>query len=81
VAADIPLFEEVFGSGGERAIRVENHTPEALARGIQAALELPDGGVSMAARAKAWVSPRTWASRVEAVMASLDRLERPTRST
>jgi glycosyltransferase involved in cell wall biosynthesis len=81
VASDIPLFEEVFGLGGERAIRVADRTPDALARGIQAALELPDGGASMAARAKAWVSPRTWTSRVEAVMASLDDLDQPTGST
>jgi glycosyltransferase involved in cell wall biosynthesis len=72
VATDIPLFEEVFGTDGERAIRVRDRTPAALARGIAAALSLEDEGRDMTRRAADWVSQRTWRSRVDAVLAALE---------
>jgi glycosyltransferase involved in cell wall biosynthesis len=73
VATDIPLFEEVFGEDGERAVRVRERTPAALADAIEATLRLEDGGRSMAQRAKKWVAPRTWDARVEAVLGALGR--------
>jgi glycosyltransferase involved in cell wall biosynthesis len=68
VATDIPLFAEVFGGEGERAIRATSRTPEALAAGVLHALELPDGGAGMAKRASDWVRSRTWTSRTRAIL-------------
>jgi glycosyltransferase involved in cell wall biosynthesis len=71
VATDIPLFEEVFGKDGERAIRVREHTPRAFADGVLQALALPDDGKEMTERATRWVSERTWESRVTAISEAL----------
>jgi glycosyltransferase involved in cell wall biosynthesis len=70
VAADIPLFEEVFGEEGERAIRVKEHTPEAMARAIEEALAMDDAD-PMIERAATWVRSRTWARRAEMVAQAL----------
>lgn len=70
VATDIPLFEDVFGGEGERAIRVER-TPHALADGVLQALALPDGGRAMTERAAAWVEGRTWENRTQAILQAL----------
>jgi glycosyltransferase involved in cell wall biosynthesis len=78
VATDIPLFEEVFGPDGERAIRVRERTPGALAEGIQTALSLEDDGRGMTRRAMEWVAGRTWESRVDAVLAALEPDAEPT---
>jgi glycosyltransferase involved in cell wall biosynthesis len=71
VATDIPLFEEVFGRDGERAIRVVERTPEALAQGVLRALTLEDRGRQMTDRAAEWVRGRTWEARVDAVLGAL----------
>lgn len=71
VATDIPLFEEVFGSDGDRAIRVRERTPAALARAIEHALTVEAGGSAMAERAAAWVGGRTWERRADAVLEAL----------
>jgi glycosyltransferase involved in cell wall biosynthesis len=71
VATDIPLFEEVFGEDGERALRVGEHSPEALATGIIRALAL-DESSAMAERAAAWVRDRTWERRTGQILAALD---------
>jgi len=68
VATDFPLFGEVFGEDGERAIRVVDRTPRGLAEGIVTALELPDGGGPMTGRAAAFVAGRTWAVRTAAIL-------------
>lgn len=74
VAADIPLFEEVFGADGQRAVRVRDPTPEAMADGIAAALALPPAEAeAMAERARTWVRPRSWQARADAVLELLDR--------
>jgi glycosyltransferase involved in cell wall biosynthesis len=73
VATDLPLFEEVFGADGERAIRVRERTPAALARGIETALSLGDGGREMTERASEFVRARTWGSRVDSVLEALGR--------
>jgi glycosyltransferase involved in cell wall biosynthesis len=72
VATDFPLFEEVFGHDGERAIRVVDRTPRGLADGIVAAFALEDGGRAMAERAAAFVAGRTWASRSAAILDALE---------
>jgi glycosyltransferase involved in cell wall biosynthesis len=72
VAADIPLFEEVLGEDGERALRVFEHTPDAMADGIVRALSLEDRGRAMAQRAGEWVRERTWSRRAEVILAALD---------
>jgi glycosyltransferase involved in cell wall biosynthesis len=71
VGTDIPLFDEVFGPEGERAIRVTEPTPQALAAGVQRAFELEDGGRAMAERAAAWIKDRTWEQRTEMILLSL----------
>jgi glycosyltransferase involved in cell wall biosynthesis len=71
VAADIPLFEEVFGSDGERAIRVRDHSPHAMADGVIRALTLEDGGRAMSERAAEWVKERTWERRAQAILEAL----------
>jgi glycosyltransferase involved in cell wall biosynthesis len=70
VGTDIPLFEEVFGPDGERAIRVER-TPQALADGLLRAFELEDGGRAMAERAAAWIKQRTWERRTGSILRAL----------
>jgi glycosyltransferase involved in cell wall biosynthesis len=71
VGTDIPLFEEVFGPDGERAIRVTERTPQALADGVRRALELEDGGRAMVERAAAWINERTWESRTDTILRAL----------
>jgi glycosyltransferase involved in cell wall biosynthesis len=71
VAVDIPLFEEVFGKDGERAIRVRQRTPEAFADAIVKALALGDGTTEMTERAKAWVAQRTWERRTAEILRRL----------
>jgi glycosyltransferase involved in cell wall biosynthesis len=71
VAVDIPLFEEVFGKDGERAIRVRQRTPDAFADAIVKALALGDGTAEMTERAKAWVARRTWERRTEDILRRL----------
>lgn len=71
VATDFPLFDEVFGEDGSRAIRVTDRTPQGLARGIVAALELPDGGRAMTERAAAFVAERTWKRRSATILDAL----------
>jgi glycosyltransferase involved in cell wall biosynthesis len=71
VVTDFPLFGEVFGEDGERAIRVVDFTPSGLADGIVRALRLPDGGRAMVERAADFVRARTWSTRAEAVLDSL----------
>ena len=71
VATDIPLFEEVFGRDGERAIKVSDRTPDGLAEGIRTAFHLDDEGQAMIARASAWIRHRTWEARVDAILARL----------
>jgi glycosyltransferase involved in cell wall biosynthesis len=71
VAGDLPLFDEVFGEDGERAIRVDSDTPEDFAEAIARALALDNAHQGMTARALSWVKHRTWEARVDAI---LDRL-------
>ena len=68
VAQDIPLFEEVFGADGERALRVTAATPDAFATAIQQALSLEGGGRAMTQRAMSWVAERSWQARADAVL-------------
>jgi glycosyltransferase involved in cell wall biosynthesis len=72
VATDIPLFDEVFGGDGDRAIRVRERTPSALATAVQLALGLENGGRAMTERAAQWVSRRTWQARADAVLTALE---------
>ena len=71
VARDIPLYEEVFGADGERALKVAEATPEAFAVAIQEALSLEDGGRAMTERAISWVAGRTWQARADVVLDAL----------
>jgi glycosyltransferase involved in cell wall biosynthesis len=71
VANDIPLFAEVFGDDGERAIRVRGRDPESMARAIERALELGEEGRLMSERARESVRGRTWEARVEIVLRAL----------
>jgi glycosyltransferase involved in cell wall biosynthesis len=71
VATDIPLFEEVFGDDGDRAIRIRERTPDALAGGVIQALALDGAGREMTKRAAAWVKSRTWKRRTEAILEAL----------
>jgi glycosyltransferase involved in cell wall biosynthesis len=71
IATDFPLFHEVFGDDGERAIRVLDRTPDGLAHGIASALRLPDGGRAMFERAIAFVKTRTWETRTKTVTEAL----------
>lgn len=71
VGTDIPLFEEVFGPDGERAIRVTERTPQALSDGVVRALELKDGGRAMVERAAAWIKERTWERRTDSILRAL----------
>jgi glycosyltransferase involved in cell wall biosynthesis len=73
VARDIPLFDEVFGADGERAIRVREPTPVAFARAIERVISLDDGGKSMGERAMSWIAGRTWQARADAVLDALSR--------
>jgi glycosyltransferase involved in cell wall biosynthesis len=73
VAGDIPLFDEVFGPDGERAIRVAGETPGAFAEAIEKALLMEDEGRAMTERAMAWVAGRTWQARADAVLDALSR--------
>jgi glycosyltransferase involved in cell wall biosynthesis len=72
VARDLPLFEEVFGADGERAVRVSDVTPEGFAHAIERTLTLEDGGRAMTDRALAWIADRSWQARVDAVLDALD---------
>jgi glycosyltransferase involved in cell wall biosynthesis len=72
VVVGIPLFEEVFGSDGERAIRVQERTPQALAHGIERVLNNPDESRAMAERAAAWIGANTWDDRNRLILARLD---------
>lgn len=72
VATDLPLWAEIFGDDGERAIRT-THEPDSLADGIEHALSLGDGGRAMTERASEWVREMTWERRVEAVLRALAR--------
>jgi glycosyltransferase involved in cell wall biosynthesis len=71
VASDFPLFAEVFGENGERAIRVVDRTPRGFADGIVAAFSLEDEGRGMVERAKEFVEDRTWANRTAAILDAL----------
>jgi glycosyltransferase involved in cell wall biosynthesis len=71
VGTDIPLFEEVFGPDGERAIRVTERTPQALSDGVVRALELEDGGRAMVERAAAWIKERTWERRTDSILRAM----------
>lgn len=71
VAQDIPLFEEVFGADGDRALRVMHVTPEAFATAIQKALALEGEGEEMTERARSWVAGRSWQARADGVLDSL----------
>ncbi len=71
VARDIPLFEEVFGADGERALKVPEATPEAFATAIQRALALEGDGREMTERARSWVAGRSWQARADGVLDSL----------
>jgi glycosyltransferase involved in cell wall biosynthesis len=73
VAGDIPLFDEVFGPDGERAIRVAGETAEAFAEAIKKALLMDDEGRAMTERAMTWVAGRTWQARADAVLDALSR--------
>jgi len=71
VATDFPLFQEVFGEDGERAMRVTDRTPAGLAEGIVRVVSLPDSGHAMTVRGAAFVRDRTWAARTEAILQAL----------
>jgi glycosyltransferase involved in cell wall biosynthesis len=71
VATDIPLFVEVFGEDGDRALRVPTRTPEALAEAIAVALAREEASTAMAKRAAAWAKERTWDRRTEQVLNAL----------
>jgi glycosyltransferase involved in cell wall biosynthesis len=71
VATDIPLFKELFGEDGERAIRVRERTPKAFADGVRRALTLPHDGREMTDRAQLWVSERSWEHRAAAILEGL----------
>ena len=71
VAGDIPLYDEVFGADGERAIRVASESPEAFADSIEQALSMEKGAMAMTRRAMSWVAGRTWQGRVDAVLDAL----------
>jgi glycosyltransferase involved in cell wall biosynthesis len=73
VATDFPLFDEVYGGHGIRAIRVAEFTPEAFAAGIEAAFALPDGGREMAERAMTFARGRTWSRRSAMILRALER--------
>jgi glycosyltransferase involved in cell wall biosynthesis len=76
VATEIPLYEEVFGKDGERAFRVSERTPKALAEGIARALSLDESSRAMSERAAAFVHDRTWSSRVDRVIGALGHVQR-----
>jgi glycosyltransferase involved in cell wall biosynthesis len=71
VARDLPLYEEVFGADGERALRVSDVTPDGFADAIERALTLEDGGKSMTERALAWIAGCSWQGRVDTVLEAL----------
>ncbi len=73
VARDIPLFDEVFGADGERAIRVTTATPGAFAAAIEKALIMEDGGRAMTQRAMSWIAGRTWQGRADAVVDAITK--------
>jgi glycosyltransferase involved in cell wall biosynthesis len=72
VATDFPLFEEVFGADGERALCVKHRTPDDFATGIASAMALPDGGRAMTERAASFIRGRTWAERSAAILSALE---------
>lgn len=71
VATDFPLFSEVFGKDGERAIRVVDRTPAGFATGICRALDLGDAERAMTNRAAEFVRERTWSRRSVAILDAL----------
>jgi glycosyltransferase involved in cell wall biosynthesis len=71
VATDIPLFAEVFGEDGDRALRVGTRTPEALAEAIASVLARVDASSAMAERAATWAKGRTWDRRTEQILGAL----------
>ena len=72
VSRDLPLFGEVFGADGERALRVAESTPAAFATQIERALTLPDGGAAMTERARAAMAGRTWQSRTDLILQAVE---------
>jgi len=72
VATDFPLFEEVFGADGDRALCVKHRTPHEFAAGIASAMALPDGGRAMTERAASFVRGRTWVGRSAAILGALE---------
>jgi glycosyltransferase involved in cell wall biosynthesis len=72
VATDLPLWTEIFGGDGERAIRT-GHDPESFAQGVERAFSLGERGPAMIDRASEWVQQVTWKRRAEAVLEALAR--------
>jgi glycosyltransferase involved in cell wall biosynthesis len=72
VATDFPLFGEVFGKDGERAVRVVDRTPAGFADGIARAFALGESGREMTERAAAFVRERTWSNRSAAILDALN---------
>jgi glycosyltransferase involved in cell wall biosynthesis len=75
VARDLPLFEEVFGAEGERALRVNDITPNGFVDAVQRVLAMEDGGKAMTKRALAWIGRRSWQARADAVLEALNDVE------
>jgi glycosyltransferase involved in cell wall biosynthesis len=70
VATDLPSMREILRHG-KNAVLVEPGSPEALAKGIQQMLEIPDRGQRIAAQACQDVIPLTWERRAANVLAFL----------
>ena len=71
VATDLPLGDEVFGPDGERAVRVRERDPDALAAAVADVLARPEEAAAMAVRAAQWARGRTWDSRVRTILDAL----------
>jgi glycosyltransferase involved in cell wall biosynthesis len=72
VATSFPLFSEVFGEHGCRAVQVTEHDPNRYADAVVQMLEDVDDAEAMARRAMKWVSGRSWRSRTERVLDALE---------
>jgi glycosyltransferase involved in cell wall biosynthesis len=76
VAADFPLFGEVFGSPGDRAMLADRSSPAEFAETLMRALDPTAETMEMAERARDWVAERTWDKRAEGILEALSRVER-----
>ncbi len=71
MATDLASIREIL-QDGENAVLVEPDSSEALAKGIQHVLKMPDRGQRLADQAQCDVAALTWERRAANILAFVD---------